>query len=115
MKHLNNHFQKGVIVFVILMVSIIPNMKIYSFIGSYKMSSMAITVNNTHKYSSLTKEKPFVSLIETVILEVAFWALVASIIGGAVTAIVLGVQKGSIANNNIDANYVKYDFSKFDN
>ena len=47
--------------------------------------------------------------------EVALWVFVASIIGGVVAAAVLGAQKGSIANNNIDANYAKHDFSKFDN
>ena len=107
-----NHFQKGVIVFLALMMLTIPNLHIHSFIGSYQTSSYAITANNTYKYFLLKPEPP---ILNQVIFVGGIVLLGLSIIGGAVTAaIVLGVQKGSIAKN-IDANYVKYDFSKFDN
>ena len=109
-----NHFQKGVIVFVALMILTIPNLHIHSFIGSYQTSSSAITANNTYKYF-LPKSEPTVLIIEQVALMGAVVVLIGlAVIGGTVAAAVLGVQKGSIAKN-IDANYAKHDFSKFDN
>ena len=81
----------------------------YSFVGSYQTSSVAIVASNTYE--------PSHSEGKAIYLEAAILGIILGVamVGGFITAVVLGVQKGSIANNNIDANYAKYDFSKFDN
>ena len=110
---LNNNFQKGVIFFVALMVLTIPNMCVYSSIGSYKTSSIAIMAIKAYEPSRSEGEK----CIQIIYAEAAFFAVIVgvSFVGGLVIASVLGTQKGRVEDNNIDANHAKYDFSKFDN
>ena len=130
MKHSNNYFQKGIIVLVVAMLLTIPNMRVYSAVGSYQTLSPAITANTDYKFSH-SIEKPNAALFAGNV------ALFSSVLGisGAVAiamalsgdeAVLMGIvglfsfchndlftKEMSIVNNG--ENYTKYDFSKFDN
>ena len=59
MYHLNNHFEKSVIILVITMFLTIPNMHVYSFVGKYLTTSPALTANASN---SFTKKEHFFNL-----------------------------------------------------
>ena len=108
--YLNYHFQKGIVVLVATMLLTIPNMKVYSSIGSYQTSSKAITVNNSYHDHSLNplKDRPFflLSICGSSLIDVA-------LVGYFVAALV--VNLGSVDTRFPNENYAKYDFSQFDN
>ena len=115
---LKSHFQKGVVVFVALMLLAIPNMGVYSFIGRYQIFSRAITANNTHEFLHIKKDRiawPGVALLVAGFAAVAgFSALVGGVVGG-VGAFFLTNNTGIEEPIFLDENYVKRDFSQFDN
>ena len=137
--------QKSLVVLVVAMLLAIPNMQVYSFIGSYQTSSQAIKANNRYPLQNRMVEKPIFPVY-------AFYGLAAivglgSVVAGAVfiakaiqasQATSKGQQmiqtKVAIAINSqqtIDSqqttiggdsssisnykNHVAHDFSKFDN
>ena len=115
MNHLKNHFvQKGTVIFIAILLLTIPNISVYSAIGDYQTSSMAITANNKH-----TKHKTgdHFSLTGLAVLGVMVGVL--AIVSGA------GLAYGFTSNHPLitrpgidqefDKRYVKYDFSQFDN
>ena len=111
--HLNNYLKKGVLVIVAFMLLTIPNMNVYSFIGSYQNSSPAITANTKHKRTYI-KDRLF---FETALsIGSILGVVVGLIIGGVVYAVVTeDIGKSNLPPNRIDKNYMKYDFSQFDN
>ena len=112
--HLNNYLKKGVLVIVAFMLLTIPNMNVYSFIGSYQNSSPAITANTKHKRTYI-KDRLFFEAALSIGAALGVVA-VGLIIGGVVYAVVTeDIGKFSLPPNSIDKNYMKYDFSQFDN
>jgi hypothetical protein len=108
--------QKIVLLLVAGMLTVIPNMTVYSSVGGYTSSSAALTANN---YSVQTRA------VEDAALPAAL-AAAAEAIGLAYAA---GYVVGTIAHHVYNAfgaaevslamaaqaNYDPYDFSKFDN
>ena len=48
MKQVNNYLKNGALIFVVFMLLAIPNLHVYSTIGSYQTSSSAITANKNY-------------------------------------------------------------------
>ena len=135
MKKLNHYFQKGVIVFVIIMLITIPNLQhaASSSISSYQTSSPAITANNNRELWSNSKESPFIAgaiCVADLIGGVVGLALIGAYVGTSfasgksvaeiatdITSLgLIGVNGKSLSvSKNVKENYVKYDFSEFDN
>ena len=130
MKQSDNYFQKGIIVLVVAMLLTIPNMRVYSAVGSYQTLSPAITANTDYKFPH-SIEKPNaalfagnVALVSSVLGMTGAAAIAMALVGDE--AFLTGIaalfsfrhndvftKKMSIVNNG--ENYTKYDFSKFDN
>ena len=54
MNHLNNLFQKGIVILVTAMALTIPNLRRHSIIGNYHTSSMALNANAHYKIHPLS-------------------------------------------------------------
>ena len=121
MNYSNNYLKKGALMLVAVMLLTIPNLPVYSSIGSYQTVSMAITANNNHPIS-YNKDKPIFLL--NVVAGVV--GLAAAVIGFAVIAASpvaapvllaagLSYPKENLLLNSTSKKYDKYDFSMFDN
>ena len=114
MNYLNNYFQKGIIVLVVAMLLTITNMRVYSAIGSYQISSPAITVNNKKHSNTIGMMVGFPDAIAfgigviCVVLAVGFLAI------GRFANIDIG-EEGLDRSDLVIKNYHEYDFSQFDN
>ena len=110
------HFKKGIVIIVIVMLIIIPNMSIYSSVGSYKTHSQAITANDNHKLIPKIGRPSGLPFILGVAGTVAFFSIIGSAVGLVITSGLVSQAKASqlIPNKTIDENYDKYDFSQFD-
>ena len=122
MKKLNHYFQKTslksiALILVATMLLTIPSMNVYSVIGSYQRTSMAITASNNfqlHKFGDKKK------LIVPAFLEVAFLALIGAfaVVGISAGAVAIAVDQCKGKQHPIypdHINYSKYNFSQFDN
>ena len=115
MNHLSNYFQKGAVILVIVIALIIPNMRVYSFVGKYEVSSFAIAANNHYSQNSPQVEKPIIAPA------IVFVLLVAVIIGSGLAVGLTENQKHQGCVNPIlsfrssDQEYASHDFSQFDN
>ena len=111
MKKLNHYFQKGAIVFVIIMLITIPNLHVFSSIHSYQTSSPAITAN---KYYQSDHSRQTFALGGIGLMFLFFVGFAGLVTGG-----VLGANKVRHQQlhqlNSFDEVYAKYDFSEFDN
>ena len=119
--HLNNYLKKGVLVIVVFMLLTIPNMNVYSFIGSYQNSSPAITANNNYKVS-YGVEKPVIATLVAlgigalIALSAANFLVASGSLAVFVSAAVTNsIFSDSTIHNHFDENYAPYDFSRFDN
>ena len=118
MKKINPNLQKGVVVLIAAMLLTIPNIRVYSAIGSYETSSIAIAANhnNSRQHSQKRNDKRCVSEF---MLGMAGFSI--CLIAGVVGIAILSHQtkynefKTSMFRNYFDGNYEKYDFSQFDN
>ena len=117
MKKSINFFQKGVIILVATMLLTIPSLRVYSFVGSYQLSSQAINANN---YYNIHTEKDFFNLPAVIAVTATIGILVAS----AVVSVSISQLDNDYApfiinpvleHNSLNENYTKNDFSKFDN
>ena len=142
MKKLNHYFQKVslksiVLILVTTMLLAIPRMNVYSVVGAYQKSSMAITANNNSQLHKGDKERPIYPTIAAVvflsvgsgIFLLAIAAASASIFYNAYyyqyqTKQQRNQSKGGPRNQSkgqqhpisLDhINYSKYNFSQFDN
>ena len=116
MNHLNNYFQKGTIIFVIVMLITIPNLHVCSSIGSYQTSSPAIMANKHFQSDHLPHEFSLSLGMAAALVAVA--AVVVAIISSGVLAasVVVTSNKAQPPQlNYFDKAYAKYDFSGFDN
>ena len=119
--HLNDYIKKGVLVIVVFMLLTIPNMNVYSFIGSYQNSSPAITANNNYKVSYGVEKPMFATLVALgigalIALSAANLAIASGSLAVFVSAAVTNsIFSDSTIHNHFDENYAPYDFSQFDN
>ena len=122
MKKSINFFQKGVISLVVFMFFTIPSMDVYSSIGNYKSSSLAITANKN--YERYIGEKKRINYIAAACLATGAIVLSAALVV-CLVANNINIAQGDIQNQNIgnitnpmntfEENYLRHDFSKFDN
>ena len=117
MKKTNFSLQKTVLLLAMIMLTVIPNMKVYSFVGGYASSSSALTANSTLPTKLQASETA------------AWWvAAIAVAVGAVVLAYDTGYVVGTLAHHAYNAfgeqqqsiamiagNYNSTDFSKFDN
>ena len=117
MYHLNNYLKKSVIILVLTMFITIPNMRVYSFVGSYQTLSPGIIANNIH--NQYTTKEGFLNLPAVLSVGAAVAAFMASITAVAILVTKDKDNRGfmmsrTLAHNHFDR-YGKYDFSQFDN
>ena len=111
-KHINKS-KKGVLILVAIMLLTIPNMPVYSAVGSYSTNSPSLVANSNNKITGASSAKA------------AWWAAAAEAIALAYGA---GYVLGTLAHHAYDAlgghpkqiamapvGYNSTDFSKFDN
>lgn len=110
MKHFS--LQKGVMVVVLTMLTIIPNLKVYSSVGDYSSQSSALTANVEYQAKTQAAEKAawWVAAAEAIALAYAAGYVVGTIAHHVYNA--LGEQQ-AIAMVAVD--YDPTDFTKFDN
>ena len=53
MKQVNNYLKKGALILVAFMLLVIPNLHVYSSIGSYQIASSAIIANKNNKFFTI--------------------------------------------------------------
>lgn len=105
--------RNGVLLLVAVMLLTIPNMPVYSAVGSYQSNSIALVANNDYNATAMASDKA------------AVWPAALAVVAGAGLAVVgaVGFLDGwnsihaelSLASLDFENNYDKYDFSKFDN
>ena len=116
MGYLINHFKKVLIIFIVVMLLIIPNMRVYSFVGRYETSSQAITANSYYNSLLDSHEKTVCCWPGAVGFGVfAVLAITVIVAGIAIKAIEDDHGGKALLYNSFDENYTKYDFSDFDN
>ena len=116
MKQSNNYFQKIALALVASILILIPNLNVYSSVGSYRTSSPGISANN-HFLLSDENDAPQITIAPAVAI-----AGVAVILA-SLAVIALGIaieEKGPGLEffpeaKIMNPNYKKYDFSGFDN
>ena len=117
MNQLNNYFKNGALILVVVMLITIPNLHVYSSIGSYQIVSSAITANKKNN-TDITKKETEATI--TVIQQLA------EITGRAALpnyVVLLSLQaRGLLGHGKLfcpkkhnTKTYAKYDFSGFDN
>ena len=116
MKQSNNYFQKIALALVASILILIPNLNVYSSVGSYRTSSPGISANN-HFLLSDENDPPNVSIAPAAAIAVVAFFLASVAVAGLLGAI---VAKGTglefyPKNKIIHSDYKKYDFSEFDN
>ena len=114
MKQTNNYFKNGALILVVAMLITIPNMHVYSSIGSYQIvSSAAIVANKVHQ--------PFpVSDYANIITEIGgIFGITIEGIEETVVRALIGLPSTDFGcpqvHGIISKTYAKYDFSGFDN
>ena len=128
MNHSNNYFQKGVIILVATMLLTIQSLRVYSFVGSYQLSSQGVDANNY--YNIHTKKKDFFNMPAIIVVTAVIGIIAASAaVSLAVTELHLqqhlqghmdetdnyGIINPALEHNSLNEKYVKHDFSEFDN
>ena len=112
MNQLNNYLKNGALILVAVMLITVPNLNVYSSIGSYKIASSAIVANKVHQpfpvsdYTSRLTEIGGVFVLTIEGLE----ATAARALSGLPLS-----EFGCYPTRAISKNYAKYDFSGFDN
>ena len=119
MKKLNHYFQKIslksiALILVATMLLTIPRMNVYSVIGSYQRTSMAITASNNFQLHKGDKENPVFPEVVFIFAIGAFSVvgISAGILALAISRSIKGEQHPIYPNH---INYSKYNFSQFDN
>ena len=117
MNHLSNHFQKGILFLIVIMLLGIPSIRVYSLVGNYQDHSMAISANNNLDPHKNKDRLYYPGVAGTAVAGVLLIVCIASIL--ASIAIIVndngcGLEYHS-KNQIIHANYEKHDFSEFDN
>ena len=112
MNQLNNYFKNGALILAVVMLITIPNMHVYSSIGSYQIvSSAAIVANKVHQPFPVSDYANITDL--------------GGIFAISSEAVEYGIAHGLLSDpssygyyptrGSISKNYAKYDFSGFDN
>ena len=107
-----NNLKKGVLILVAVMFLVIPNLNVYSSIGSYQNASLAIVANKSNCISigKCTCGNGVVSFQLPCSVEVT-----EQLIQDTLDYIHSRMQGDSKQHNPIAENYDKHDFTGFDN
>ena len=109
MKQSNNYFQKIALALVASILVLIPNLNVYSSVGSYRTSSPGISANDNFLLSH-EDDMPLVGVASFISI-----VLAGSVIMGTLVVMGGAVLEFYTENKIINPNYKKYDFSGFDN
>ena len=109
-----NYFQKKAFVLVVSLLLVIPNLCVYSLVGNYQRSSLAISINTNKKlfHTSFQNAKRIDAGMPATMVE-AF--LVATRAYFAEQGLGNSSTSGDHPLSFKTKNYAKYDFSGFDN
>jgi hypothetical protein len=107
MKHYS--LQKGVIIVVLLMLTIIPNLKVYSSVGDYSSQSPALKANGEYQVETQAAEKAAWWQAAAAVISLAYGAVIGTLAHHVYNAI------GEQAIAMVSVDYNSADFSKFDN
>ena len=117
MNQLNNYFKNGALILVVVMLITIPNMHVYSSIGSYQIvSSAAIVANKVHQpfpvsdYANITDLGGIFAISSEAVEYGIAHGLLSDPSSYDPSSYGYYTTRGSISKN-----YAKYDFSGFDN
>ena len=117
MNQLNNYFKNGALILAVVMLLAIPNLHVYSSIGSYKIASSAIAANRVHQsfavndYANIITEIGGIFAISREVVEYGIaHGLLSDPSSYDPSSYGYYTTRGSISKN-----YAKYDFSGFDN
>ena len=116
MKQSNNYFQKIALALVASILVLIPNLNVYSSVGSYRTSSPGISANN-HFLLSDENDPPNVSIAPIAAIAIVAASLASAAVAGLLVSIAVKGKGPEFYPKNkiINPNYKKYDFSEFDN
>ena len=112
MKQTNNYFKNGALILVAAMFLVIPNLNVYSSIGSYKIASSAIVANKVHQtfvISNHDNTEDLANVILAITVEGLEETAVRALMGLPLS------EFGYYPTRAISKTYAKYDFSGFDN
>lgn len=110
MKHFK--LQKGVMLVVLLMLTVIPNLKVYSSVGGYSSQSLALKANGEYHVQTQTAEQT--AWLKAAV-ELAVLAYGAGFIVGTLAHHVYNMLGEQQAIAMVAVDYNATDFSKFDN
>ena len=112
MKEVNDYLKKGAIILVVGMLLAIPNLHVYSSIGSYQTKSKAITANKNHQLFEITN-----CYGQDVLVAAALPAKYSVDIARAFAKFMVRDYHAYDCSlpKQVMKNYAKYDFSGFDN
>ena len=112
MYQLKSYLKNGALILVAFMLLAIPNLHVYSSIGSYKIASSAIAANRVHQSFVISNHANTEDLLNV-------------ILGISREAVEYGIAHGLLSDpssygyyptcKTISKPYAKYDFSGFDN
>ena len=112
MNQLNNYLKNGALILVVAMLITIPNMHVYSSIGSYQIVSSAIAANRVHQsfvISNYANTEDFANVILAISGEVYEYAIAHGLLSDPSSYGYYPTCK------TISKPYAKYNFSGFDN
>ena len=110
MEQVNNYLKKASLGLVLLMLVAIPNLNVYSSIGSYTIVSHKITENKSYKSFSINDYNTILYYNDGLHGEAS------SALAEAIARFFANQAEGhSLASKYVAKNYAKYDFSGFDN
>ena len=108
MNQLNNYFKNGALILAVVMFITIPNLHVYSSIGSYKIASSAIAANRVHQSFVISNHANTEDLLN-VILGITIEGLEATYVRALIG--LPSTDSGCPqAHGIISKNYAKYDF-----
>ena len=124
----NNYFKNGALVLVVVMLITVPNLNVYSSIGSYQVYSQAISANTNYKKKSfmsfLTTRSPLIYQVydydDTECLLLQNESEIAEALKNEIQQLInqLATDNNSTSEQVLSLKakpYAKYDFSGFDN
>ena len=110
MEQVNNYFKNGALILAVVMLITIPNLHVYSSIGSYKIASSAIAANRAHQSFAVNDYANITDLGGIFGITEGLEDTAARVLMGLPSS-----EFGYYPTRAIPKTYAKYDFSGFDN
>ena len=113
-----NNLKKGVLILVAFMLLVIPNLHVYSSIGSYRIVSQSITANKNNASLAASRVNDiFMAQISAFSAEfVEANSHIATIPAEDMAWLLANcLTQGCYVSKHVTKHYAKYDFSGFDN